>query len=165
MTGSSLRIFLADDHEIVRLGLRNLLARQPGWTVVGETGDGKEAVEQVLKTKPDITLLDIAMPSLNGLDAARQILSKGSATKILILSVHDSDEVMRQVVDSGASGYVLKSDAVRDLMAAIEAVRSGETFFTPKVAQVVLDRHLKRISNRVEAPSASRRKEPARRHP
>lgn len=164
MAGVLLRIFLADDHEIVRLGLRNLLERQPGWMVVGEAGDGKEAVRKVLETEPDITLLDIAMPSLNGFDAARQILRKGSTTKILILSVHDSEEVIRQVVDSGARGYVLKSDAALDLIAAIEAVRGGETFFTPKVAQVVLDRHLKRMK-KVEGHSASARKRHARGRP
>lgn len=164
MAGIPLRIFLADDHEIVRLGLRNLLTRQPGWTVVGEATDGKEAVRQVLEIAPDITLLDIAMPALNGLDAARQILCKGSNTKILILSVHDSEEVLRRVVDSGARGYVLKSDAAHDLIAAIEAVRAGETFFTPKVAQVVLERHLKKISDRAEGPSASAGRRHARRH-
>ena len=153
-----LRIFLADDHEIVRFGLRNLLERQRGWTVVGEAGDGKQAVWQVLETEPHIALLDISMPALNGLHAARQILRTGSRTKILIISVHDSEEIIRQVIDSGASGLVLKSDAARDLIAAIKAVCAGQTFFTPKVGQVVLNRHLKMMSSLVEGQSASARK-------
>jgi DNA-binding NarL/FixJ family response regulator len=158
----SLRIFLADDHEIVRYGLRNLLERQAGWMIVGEAADGKSAVQKVLETEPDITLLDIGMPFLNGLDVARQILRKGSRTKILILSVHDSEDVIRQVVDSGARGYVLKSDAARDLIAAIEAVRAGETFFTPKVAQFVLNRHLKMMNTRADVHAAAGRKRHAR---
>jgi DNA-binding NarL/FixJ family response regulator len=142
-----LRLFLADDHEIVRFGLRNLLESQFGWSVVGEAGDGKEAVERVLLLEPDIALLDISMPGLNGLDAAREILGRGSRTKILMLSVHDSQDVIQQVLDSGARGYVLKSDAMRDLIAAVDAVRSNKTFFTPKIAQAVLDRHMKRMSD------------------
>src|ERR1700704_828870 len=146
-----LRLFLADDHEIVRFGLRNLLESQFGWSVVGEAGDGKEAVEKVSLLEPDVALLDISMPGLNGLDAARQILARGSRTKILILSVHDSDDVIQQVLDSGAKGYVLKSDAMRDLIAAVDAVRSNKTFFTHKIAQAVLDRQLKRISDQAKS--------------
>jgi DNA-binding NarL/FixJ family response regulator len=146
-----LRLFLADDHEIVRFGLRNLLESQFGWSVVGEAGDGKEAVEKVLLLEPDIALLDISMPGLNGLDAAREILERGSRTKILILSVHDSQDVIQQVLDSGAKGYVLKSDAMRELIAAVDAVRSNKTFFTPKIAQAVLDRHMKRMSNQAKS--------------
>src|SRR2546430_3656012 len=101
----SLRLFLADDHEIVRYGLRNLLESQFGWTVVGEAADGREAVEKVLLLEPDVTLLDISMPELNGLEAARQILKRGCRTKILMLSVHDAPEVIRGVLDSGAKGY------------------------------------------------------------
>jgi DNA-binding NarL/FixJ family response regulator len=138
-----LRIFLADDHEIVRYGLRSLLETQYGWSVIGEAADGPEAVEKVLALAPDITLLDIGMPSLNGLAAAKQITARGSRTRILILSIYDSDDVIQQVLDSGARGYVLKSDATRDLIAAVEAIRSGNTFFTPKVAGVILDRQLK----------------------
>ena len=141
-----LRLFLADDHEIVRFGLRNLLESQFGWSVVGEAGDGREAVEKILVLEPDIALLDISMPWINGLDAAREILSRGCRTRILILSVHDSQDVIRQVLDSGAKGYVLKSDAMRDLIAAVDAVRSNKTFFTPKIAQAVLDRQIKRMS-------------------
>jgi DNA-binding NarL/FixJ family response regulator len=143
----SLRLFLADDHEIVRYGLRNLLESQFGWTVVGEASDGQEAVEKVSILEPDVTLLDISMPKLNGLDAARQILKRGCRTKILILSIHDSPEVIQQVLDSGARGYLLKSDAMRDLIAAVDALRSNKTFFTPKIAQLVLDRHMKRMTD------------------
>lgn len=145
-----LRLFLADDHEIVRFGLRNLLESQFGWSVVGEAGDGREAVKKVLLLEPDVTLLDISMPGLNGLDAAREILGRGCRTKILILSVHDSRDVIQQVLDSGAKGYVLKSDAMRDLIAAVDAVRSNKTFFTPKIAQVVMDRHMKRMSDQAK---------------
>lgn len=142
-----LRLFLADDHEIVRFGLRNLLESQFGWSVVGEAGDGKEAVEKVSLLEPDVALLDISMPGLNGLDAAREILARGSRTKILILSVHDSEDVIQQVLDSGAKGYVLKSDAMRDLIVAVDAVRSNKTFFTPKIAQAILDRQIKRMND------------------
>ena len=139
------RLVLADDHEIMRLGLRGLLQREANWTVVGEAADGEAAVDMVLALEPDIALLDIAMPKLNGLQAARAILSHGSSTKILLLSAHDSPQVISEVLDSGAKGFVLKSEAARDLLAAVEAVRSGQTFFTPKVAGMVLERHWKRV--------------------
>ena len=141
------RLFLADDHEIVRFGLRNLLESQFGWSVVGEAGDGMEAVEKILLLDPDVALLDISMPRLNGLDAARQLVDRRCRAKILILSVHDTPEVIQRVLDSGALGYVLKSDAMRDLIAAVDAVRSNQTFFTPKVAEVVVERHLKRMTD------------------
>jgi len=145
-----LRLFLADDHEIVRFGLRNLLESQFGWSVVGEAADGREAVDKVLLLEPDVTMLDISMPRMNGLDAAREILAAGCRTKILILSAHDSQDVIQQVLDSGARGYVLKSDAMRDLIAAVDAVRSNKTFFTHKVAEAVLERHLKRMNEQVK---------------
>jgi DNA-binding NarL/FixJ family response regulator len=155
-----LRLFLADDHEIVRFGLRNLLEAQFGWSVVGEAGDGNEALSKVLLLDPDVTLLDISMPGLNGLEAAREILARGCRTKILILSVHDSHDVIQQVLDSGARGYVLKSDAMRDLIAAVDAVRSNKTFFTPKIAQAVLDRHMKRMSEHAkQRPTLVRKKQ------
>jgi DNA-binding NarL/FixJ family response regulator len=154
-----LRIFLADDHEIVRFGLRNLLESQFGWSVVGEAADGKDAVDQVFLLEPDVTLLDISMPGLNGLEAARQIVSGGSRTKIIILSVHDSEDVIYQVLDSGARGYVLKSDAMRDLIAAVDTVRANKTFFTHKIAQAVLDRQIKRISEQAKhRPTLVRKK-------
>lgn len=141
------RLVLADDHEIMRVGLRTLLQSQNNWSVVGEAVDGEEAVDMVLSLKPDVALLDIAMPKLNGLQAAKQILAQGARTKILLLSAHDSTQVISDVLDSGAKGYVLKSDAARDLVAAVEAVRSDQTFFTPKVADLVLSRHMKRVKD------------------
>ena len=144
------RLVLADDHEIMRVGLRTLLESKPGWSVVGEAVDGEEAVEMVLSLKPDVALLDIAMPKLNGLEAARQILAQGARTKILLLSAYDSAQVIADVLDSGAKGYVLKSDAARDLTAAVEAVRSDQTFFTPKVADLVLSRHMKRVQDQAD---------------
>ncbi len=137
-----LRLLVADDHEIVRRGLRTLIEAQPGWQVTAEAADGREAVEKAKTTKPDVTVLDIGMPALNGLEAARQMLKNDARAKILILTMHDSDPLIREVLDAGARGYVLKTDASRDLVTAINAVRSNKTFFTAKVAQIVLDGYL-----------------------
>jgi DNA-binding NarL/FixJ family response regulator len=143
-------LVLADDHEIMRVGLRSLLESQLNWSVVGEAVDGEEAVEMVLSLKPDVALLDIAMPKLSGLEAARQILLQVPRTKILLLSAHDSTQVIADVLDSGAKGYVLKSDAARDLVAAVQALYSNQTFFTPKVADLVLSRHMKRVQDQAD---------------
>lgn len=136
------RLLVADDHEIVRKGLRSLLEAQPGWEVTAEACDGREAVQKAKEIKPDVTVLDIGMPALNGLEAARQMIKNDARAKILILTMHDSDPLIREVLDAGARGYVLKSDASRDLINAINAVRSNKTFFTAKVAQIVLDGYL-----------------------
>ena len=151
-----LRIFLADDHEIVRFGVRTLLEIQGEWTVVGEASDGAAAIEGILSCEPDIAVLDIGMPVVDGLTAARKILASGGTAKILILSLHDSKNVIRQVVDSGARGFVLKSDAARDLIAAVEAIQSGGTFFTPKTAEIILDRQLDRIQEEQTRSSSHR---------
>lgn len=137
------RIFIADDHEVVRKGLISLLEAQPGWEVCGEAGDGREAVEKAAELKPDITILDIGMPSLNGLEATRQILKVNPDAKILVLTLHDSDSVVREVLNAGARGFLLKSDAARDLVAAAEALRRDKTYFTSKVAAMVLEGYLK----------------------
>ncbi|HXN50632.1 MAG TPA: response regulator transcription factor [Candidatus Acidoferrum sp.] len=151
----SLRLLLADDHEIVRKGLRSLLEAQPGWQVAAEASDGREAVEKAKELKPDITVLDIGMPSLNGLEATRQMLKNDSRAKILILTMHESDPLIRDVLDAGARGYVLKTDASRDLVTAINAVRSNKTFFTAKVAQMVLDGYLDQGPKKEKPPVES----------
>jgi DNA-binding NarL/FixJ family response regulator len=140
----SLRIVVADDHDVVRRGLRDLLERQPGWEVVAEAKDGTEAVKKVLEMDPDVTILDISMPSINGLEAARQIAKGGSQTRIVVLTIYDSDDFIREMLHVGVRGCVLKSDAVRDLIAAVEAVRHNKTFFTSKVAEMIPDGYLKK---------------------
>ena len=159
-----LRLLVADDHEIVRRGLRTLIEAQPGWQVTAEASDGREAVEKAKAMKPDVTVLDIGMPSLNGLEAARQMLKNDARAKIVILTMHDSDRLIREVLDAGALGYVLKTDASRDLVTAINAVRSNKTFFTAKVAQIVLDGYLdKKPRKDQESPSAQTRLTPRQR--
>lgn len=139
----ALRIFIADDHEVVRKGLISLLQSQPDWEVCGEAGDGREAVDKASELKPDVVILDIGMPSLNGLEATRQILKNDPSARILILTLHDSDSVVREVLNAGARGFLLKSDAARDLVAAVEALRRDKTYFTSKVAAMVLEGYLK----------------------
>jgi DNA-binding NarL/FixJ family response regulator len=139
-----LRILIADDHEVARRGIRAVLENHPGWEVCGEAKDGRESVELAATTRPDIVLLDIGMPNLNGLEAARQILASSPDVAILILTMHDSDNVVREVLRAGARGYLLKSDAGRDLVAAVEALQGQRTFFTTRVSQMVLDGYLHR---------------------
>ena len=154
----ALRIFVADDHEVVRRGLIALLQSQPEWEVCGEAGDGREAVEKAQKLKPDVIILDIGMPSLNGLEATRQILKTNPHTRVLILTLHDSDQVVREVLNAGARGFLLKSDAARDLVAAVEALRRDKTYFTSKVAAMVLEGYLKNETGttQVATPARSR---------
>ncbi len=139
----ALRILIADDHEVARRGIRSLLETHSGWEICGEAKDGREAVELGGALKPDIFLLDIGMPNLNGLDAARQILAVNPDARILILTIHDSEQVVREVLSAGARGFLLKSDAGRDLLAAVEALQQRRTFFTPRVAQMMLEGYLR----------------------
>lgn len=135
----SLRLLVADDHQIVRAGVRSLLEAEPGWQVVAEAADGREAVAKTAELRPDVVLLDIGMPVLNGLEAAWQIVESGSRAKILMLTVHDSDAMIRKVLAVGIRGYVFKTDAATDLVNAVKDVQNGNTFFTSRVAAVVLD--------------------------
>jgi DNA-binding NarL/FixJ family response regulator len=137
-----LRILIADDHDVARRGIRAMLESHEGWQVCGEAKDGREAVELASAMKPDLILLDIGMPNLNGLEATRQILTTSPEAVILILTMHDTDQVVQEVLRAGARGFLLKSDAGRDLMAAVEALENHRTFFTTKVSRMVLDGYL-----------------------
>jgi DNA-binding NarL/FixJ family response regulator len=148
----NLRLLVADDHDVVRKGVRTLLEEQPGWEVAAEAADGREAVEKAKLVQPDVTILDLSMPELNGLEAAREIL-KTVPTKVLILTMYDSDPLIRQTLEAGARGYLLKSDAGRDLVSAVDALRRNKTFFTPKVAQMVLEGYLGRPTKENEDDS------------
>jgi DNA-binding NarL/FixJ family response regulator len=140
-----LRLLVADDHELMRRGLRGLLEAQPGWQVAAEAVDGRDAIEKAEQVGPDVAILDISMPFLNGLEATRQIVKKVPWTRVVALTVHDSFPLIRKVLAAGAQAYILKSDAGRDLVTAVEAVSHNKTFFTSKVAQMVLGGYLDSI--------------------
>src|SRR5437879_8371277 len=138
----ALRLLIADDHEIVRCGLCALLKSHPEWEVCAEAVDGQEAVDMARQLKPDIVILDIGMPNMNGLIAARQIRQTQPNQKILVLSVTDEEQLVQEVLAVGARGFVLKSDAARDLIAAVEALQAGTTFFTSHIEERVLRGYL-----------------------
>src|SRR5580692_9205717 len=133
-----LRILIADDHEVVRRGLCTLLQSHDGWEICGEATDGRVAVEKAKELKPDVVIVDIGMPSLNGLAATRQLVQQDPHCKVIVLTITDSDQVIREALDAGARGFVLKSDAARDLVSAVEALQLNRMFFTPRVNDMVL---------------------------
>ena len=147
----SFKILIADDHEIVRRGLRAILTSQPGWEVVGEVVTGRQAVEETRRLKPNLVILDIGMPELNGLEATRQILKDLPATEVLILTMHESEQLIREVLDTGARGYMLKSDAGNDLVTAVQSLSNHRPYFTSKVSELVLTGFL-RGGGRSDAP-------------
>ncbi len=130
-----IRILVADDHQVVRTGLRTLLESKTGWEVCGEATQGREAVQKAAELKPDVAVLDIAMPILNGVEATRQIRKLSPDTAVLILSMHDSELLVREVLEAGAKGYILKDDADRNLLAAVEALSRQKTYLSPRVAE------------------------------
>jgi len=133
------RILIADDHDVVRAGLRQLLLERKGWEICGEASTGRQAVTLALETKPDVVVMDISMPELNGLEASRQIRKGLPKTEIVILSLHLSDQLAYEIVDAGIRGYVLKSDANRDLVSAVESLGMHRPFFTAKVSEMMMD--------------------------
>jgi len=135
-------ILIADDHELVRKGIRTVLEARAGWQVVAEASDGREAVKKTQELNPQVAILDISMPLLNGLEATRQIAKIAPQTKVLILTMHEADPMIQQILEAGARGYLLKSDASLDLVSAVEALLRNKTFFTPKVGQIVLEGYL-----------------------
>lgn len=140
---SHVRILIADDHELIRRGLVSALADRPEWSIVGEAANGRQACELAARLAPEIAVLDLTMPELNGLDAARQIRISTPKTRILIVTAHESEQLIREVLEAGAMGYVLKSDAGRVLVQAIEALLEERPFFTSKVARFVLEGYLR----------------------
>jgi DNA-binding NarL/FixJ family response regulator len=135
---NKLRILVADDHELVRHGIRGILRARRGWRVIGEASNGQEAVEKTHKLKPDVAILDVSMPNLDGLQATRQIREASPNTKIVVLTMHESDQMVHRVLEAGALGYVLKSDLAANLVKAVKDVSAGRLFLTPRVSDIVL---------------------------
>jgi len=131
-------VLIADDHPLVRRGLRTLLETKPMWKVVAEVSNGREAVESATALKPDVAILDIGMPRLNGMDAASLIFKASPKTRILMLTMHSAEDLIQRTLSVGASGYVLKSDAEKDLIAAVDALLHHKTFFTSAASEVIL---------------------------
>lgn len=140
----ALRLLVADGSEIVRKGLCAFVREQPGWELAAEARDGREAVDITRLLKPEVAILDIGMPFLNGLEATRQIAKSSSLTKVLLLTTHNAELLAHQAVEAGAHGYLLKSDTAHDLIAAVEALRQGRTFFSGIVDQTILGGSLAR---------------------
>jgi DNA-binding NarL/FixJ family response regulator len=134
----SLRILIADDHDLLRRGVKELLQSHAGWEVCGEAHTGREAVAVAEQLKPDIVILDISMPDLNGVDAAKKIRKALPNTEVLMLSVHYSDQLIRDIIEAGVRGYIVKSDSDRDLIIAVEALANHKPFFTPRATEVML---------------------------
>jgi DNA-binding NarL/FixJ family response regulator len=143
-----LRLLLGDDHTLMRHGLRKILEERQDWEVVAEAGDGRTAVQQTLDLEPDVAVLDIGMPLLNGIEATRQIVRRKPNVRVLILSMHADEAYVTQAVTAGASGYVLKDSAGADLVGAIAAVAAGKSFFSPPVARVLLDDYTRRLQDK-----------------
>jgi DNA-binding NarL/FixJ family response regulator len=137
------RILLADDHTLVRAGIRSLLESVPGLTVVAESGDGREALELIVKHRPDVALLDIGMPGLSGIEVARRCTQESPRTKVIILSMHADATYVRQAMRAGVAGYLLKGAAVVELPFAVESVMRGEIYLTPRISQAVVDGYLR----------------------
>src|SRR6202043_390956 len=135
----ALRIVVADDHDIIRRGLKKLLTANPGWEVCAEAKTGREAVAVTEQLKPDIVVMDISMPDLNGLEAARRIKKVLPRTEIVILTLHFSDQLVREIVEAGVRAYIMKSDADKDLVTAVEALANHRSFFTSRAADMLLD--------------------------
>ena len=146
----NLRILIADDHELVRRGAVGVLRSRRGWKIVGEAANGREAVEKTIKLKPDVAILDISMPELDGVEAVSQIREAVPETKVLVLTMHESDQIVKRALDAGANGYVLKSDLTEALPKAVKALAEGKRFLTPKVSEIVLAGFLKTRSQQGE---------------
>jgi DNA-binding NarL/FixJ family response regulator len=151
----ALRILIADDHDLMRRGIKGMLQSHAGWEICGEAHTGREAVTKAQELKPDIAILDISMPDLNGVDAARRIRKESPNTEILILSVHYSDQLIRDILEAGVRGYIVKSDSDRDLIIAVETLANHKPFLTPRATEVMLT-NFKEGRMRSELPTSLR---------
>jgi DNA-binding NarL/FixJ family response regulator len=149
-----LRILLADDHGLVRHGARVILQTRRNWKVIDEAVNGREAVEKAIALKPDVAIIDISMPGLDGIEVVRQILKAVPDTKVLILTMHESDQMVRHALEAGVHGYLLKSDLTESLTKAVEAIVGGKRFLTPKVSEIVLEGFLNTRSKEEGAEGA-----------
>lgn len=143
---SKIRIIIADDHEIVRQGVRNLVANEPDMEICGEATIGRDAVDLVVRLQPDVAVLDITMPGLNGIEAARQIVKSEAKTRILMFTMHDAEQLVHEVFGAGAKGYLLKSDAGRHLVPAIRTVAQGSHYFSSRLSEVIFNGFMNRES-------------------
>ncbi len=143
-------VLLAEDHTIVRKGLRSLLDSEPGIEILGEAQDGREAIEKVRQVHPDVVVMDITMPGLNGLEATRQIKKQFPEIKVLVLTMHANEEYIFQILRAGASGYVVKQAAPADLVSAIRAVYRGDSFLSPAISQKVIEEYIRRADGVIE---------------
>lgn len=150
---NKIRILLADDHTVMRAGLGLLLERQPDMVVVAEAADGRQAVELAASHMPDVVVLDIAMPLLNGIEATRQIVDKHAKTSVVILSMHSDESYVMRSLKAGAKAYLLKDSAEADLIRAIRAVRDGKSFFSPAVSKLLLEDYIRQLQERGEEDS------------
>ncbi len=148
MSPASIRILLADDHTIIRSGLRLLLEQQPGYKVVAEANDGREAVELVAKHHPQVAVLDIGMPQLNGIEATRQIVEREPHTQVVILSMHADEGYVLRALKAGARAYILKNSAETDLVRAVESVADGKSFFSPAISKLLLEDYVRQIRDK-----------------
>jgi DNA-binding NarL/FixJ family response regulator len=139
---------LGDDHTLVRQGLRKILEARSDWDVVAEVGDGRLAIQHCIALKPDVAILDVGMPLLNGIDATQQIVKRVPETKVLMLSMHSDEAYVTRALESGAAGYMLKDSLGEDLIKAVDAVAAGQTFFSPAIAKLMLDDYARRISGK-----------------
>lgn len=142
------RILLADDHTIVRQGLRKVLEERPEWEVVAEAGDGREAVRLAEQHRPDVAIVDVAMPLLNGIETTRQITKRVPNARVLVLSMHADEAYVTQILQAGATGYLLKDSADVDLVKAVEEAVSGRSFFSPAIARVMLDDYRRQLTDK-----------------
>jgi DNA-binding NarL/FixJ family response regulator len=143
-----LSIVLGDDHTLLRQGLRKILEERPDWEVVAEAGDGRDAVRQILATTPDVAILDIGMPLLNGIEATRQVVRRLPECRVLILSMHADEAYIIQALKAGAKGYMLKDSADSDLIRGVAAIAAGKSFFSPAAAKVMLDDYLRHLAEK-----------------